>query len=521
MKVISLLKEKYHAPLMSKVNVTIFLCLILFIGAFLRLCYLSTPSFSSDDIKSIETIEKAGIGSIVGDALKRGHPPFYFIILHYWTSMFGFSEFALRLPTAIFGILSVFVIFRLSSLVFDNKTALISALLLAVNPEHFFSSYALKQYTLTVMLGLLSIYLLLTALKEHRTMLWIAFGIANVALLCTHYSATFILLTEIFYIAIVFRKYRYTLQIFLTTTGISLLVVVLLLFLQERSLQLFFEPRWIAKLTLEKILNIFTSFIAGFYIKIPENGVVFTDTIHFKNQGLYIDALPFPAKIGILTYFIFFLLLGLKARARDVPLTKPISLTEDYKPLIYTWAIIPILANLLIEYFSLHFARQEFVPARYHLFWSCSILLLIARGFVAIGKLRFICLILLISISIHLFPIITAESNPRRLNWKGVANRLREMVSDGETVHFLSSNFASLPLRYYYKGDIYIGLDKVFEKITPSVMGGRSEGVFLIKAGESNLPVGLTRNLDMFYINKEEVKQFYHINITHCWKPRF
>lgn len=501
MKAISLLKEqKYHT--------TILLCLIIFIAAFLRLYSLSTPSFSSDDIKSIEKSEKVCVSTIVEGAKRGGHHLLYFLVLHYWRLMAGSSEFALRLPTAIFGILSVFVLFKLSSLIFDNKTSLIGALLLAVNPEHFFPSFALKQYTLTLLLALTSLYLLLRAFRESRTILWTAFGISNVALLYTHKSAIFVVLTEIFYIAIVYRKYKYTWQIF-SSIGIIFIILVTLFFTQKRYLQIFSEPRWIATPTVETFLNVLSSFVAGFYIKIPETGIIFADSIHFQNQSLYIDALPLPAKIGIFAFFSFFLLLGIFKYFGQR------TTSDGYKPLIYTWATIPILSAYGISFLF----YPIFGPARYHLFWSCSILLLIAKGLASIGKLRFVCPILFITVCIHLFPIVTRESNPRTLDWKGVANYLCETVSDGETVHFLPNNFASYPLRYYYKEEIYTGVDEVFKKITPNVMGGGSKGVFLIEMGKKNIPKGMVRGLNMFYTNKD-VKQFYNIEVTHYWNRK-
>ncbi len=502
MKSIFLLKEQ-------KYNTTIILCLIIFIAAFLRLYSLSTPSFSSDDIKSLETFKRVGVGNIIQDAINRAQPPFYFIILHYWTLLAGFSEFPLRLPTAIFGVLSVFVLFKLASLIFDNKTALIGALLMAVNPEHFFLSFALKQYILTVLLALLSIYLLLKALQERRTIYWIAFGISNIALFCTHYSAILVVLTEIIFVAIAYRKYKYTIQ-FLSATVVICLLVVTLFFLQKWYLLI--PPasfRWIGSPTLEAFLNVLSSFIAGFCIKIPEEGIIFADNIYFKNQGPYIDALPIPAKIVIFAFFSFFLLLGIFKHFWQQ------TTSDGYKPLIYIWATVPILSNYAISF--LFFSTIG--PTRYQLFWSCSILLLIARGFAAIGKLRFVYPILFIAICIHLLPILTKESNPRMLNWKGVANYLRETVSDGETIHFLSNEWASIPLRYYYKKDIYTGIEEVFKKITPDVRGGGSKGVFLIEAEEDIVPVGMTKSLKLLYTNKD-VKQFYYIKVTHYWNQK-
>lgn len=527
MKSISLLKDqKYHTAIL--------LCLIIFIAAFLRLYYLTEPSFSSDDIKSIEKSEKICASTLVEWTKRGGHHLFYYLVLHYWKLMAGSSEFALRLPTAIFGILSVFAFFKLSSLIFDNKTSLIGTLLLAVNPEHFFPSFALKQYTLALLLALTSLYLLLMALRKPRTMLWIAFGICNVVLLYTHKSAIFVVLTEIVYIAIVYRKYKYSWQIF-SSIGVIFLILIALFFLQKRYLQIFSEPRWLAMPTFETFLRVLYSFIAGFYIKIPEKGIIFADAIYFKNQGLYIDALPLPAQIGILAFFSFFLLLGIFKYFGQR------TTSDGYKPLIYTWAIVPILSAYGISFLF----YPIFGPTRYHLFWSCSILLLIARGFATIGKLRFVCPILLIAVCIHLFPIITKESNPRILNWKGVANYLRETVSDGERVHFIASgtyrertykrvldgeiihfipsDFVSLPLRYYYKGDVYIGIDEVFKKIAPNADVGRSKGIFLIEVGkplEKTMSFDImTESLNMFFANKD-VKQFHYIKVTHYWNQK-
>lgn len=507
MKSIALLKEqKYHT--------TIPLCLIIFLAAFLRLYYLSTPSYSVDDIMSIRKINEISAEFIAREALNKSRPMFFFIILHYWKLFVNSSEFALRLPTAIFGILSVFVLFKLAKLIFDNKTALIGALLLAVNPEHFFFSCMLKQYTLTTLLALTSVYLLLRALKERHAILWIAFCISNVVLLYTHNSAIFVVLTEMVYMAIIYRKQKYNWRI-CSSICIIFILLVALFFAQKRYTQIFSEPRFLEPPTLGTFFNVFSSFTAGFYIMKPKWGIVFTDAMHFNHQSPYIEALPLPARISILALFSILLLLGIYKYFWNGKPKTPISSTDNYKPLISNWGIIPILAAYAISYLF----WPTFGVTRYHLFWSCSILLLIAKGIASIGKLRFICPIIFIVICIHLFPIITAESNPRRLDWKGVANYLEETVSDGETVHFLSEGLALLPLGYYYKEDIYFGIQSIFKKITPSIKGDYSKGVFLIEVEKSNLPVGLTENLDMFY-SKKDVKQFYHINVTHYWKSK-
>ncbi|MDJ0532504.1 MAG: glycosyltransferase family 39 protein [Xenococcaceae cyanobacterium MO_207.B15] len=59
--------------------------------------------------------------------------------------LFGLNEFAARLPAAFTGILTVLVIYYLVKELFDNKTALIASLLLAISPWHIqFSRIAFR-----------------------------------------------------------------------------------------------------------------------------------------------------------------------------------------------------------------------------------------------------------------------------------------------------------------------------------------------------------------------------------------
>ncbi|MDJ0575704.1 MAG: glycosyltransferase family 39 protein [Xenococcaceae cyanobacterium MO_234.B1] len=59
--------------------------------------------------------------------------------------LFGLNEFSARLPAAFAGILTVLVIYYLVKELFDNKTALIASLLLAISPWHIqFSRIAFR-----------------------------------------------------------------------------------------------------------------------------------------------------------------------------------------------------------------------------------------------------------------------------------------------------------------------------------------------------------------------------------------
>jgi len=49
------------------------------------------------------------------------NPPFYYFFLHFWIKLFGNSEISARLPSIIFGILSVFLLVEIAKLLGIKK----------------------------------------------------------------------------------------------------------------------------------------------------------------------------------------------------------------------------------------------------------------------------------------------------------------------------------------------------------------------------------------------------------------
>jgi len=55
------------------------------------------------------------------------HPPFYYVLLHYWITVFGTSESAVRLLSALFGVLAIPMIYLVSRQLFDKEAGLVDA----------------------------------------------------------------------------------------------------------------------------------------------------------------------------------------------------------------------------------------------------------------------------------------------------------------------------------------------------------------------------------------------------------
>src|SRR5574340_131093 len=49
------------------------------------------------------------------------HPPFYYLLIKYWTSVFGYSEIVLRIPSLVFGIGTIYITYLIAKKLFNPE----------------------------------------------------------------------------------------------------------------------------------------------------------------------------------------------------------------------------------------------------------------------------------------------------------------------------------------------------------------------------------------------------------------
>ena len=116
------------------------------------------------------------------------HPPFYYLILHFWIKIFGISEFSLRFPSYLFGVGFLILTFFWVRKNINKKTAIMSTLLIAITPIIIRYQQEVRAYTLLPFLLLLFFILLENWLingftKKNRVFIIIT----GTLLLYTHY----------------------------------------------------------------------------------------------------------------------------------------------------------------------------------------------------------------------------------------------------------------------------------------------------------------------------------------------
>ncbi|HBC72909.1 MAG: Glycosyl transferase family protein [Candidatus Amesbacteria bacterium GW2011_GWB1_47_19] len=184
---------------MAKTNRYLPILIILLLGLGLRLININ-QSFWLDEAS------QANLSSLPLHQIWYGrggdfHPPLFYFLVHTWL-IFGRSEIWLRTLPLTFGIANIFIIYLLARDLFpqmESKIRYLSALLLAISPFHIYYSQELRMYSLLCLLGTMSMYFFF----RRRYLLLSVF---NTLLLYTHYSAIFLIATQLIYVVMYSRK---------------------------------------------------------------------------------------------------------------------------------------------------------------------------------------------------------------------------------------------------------------------------------------------------------------------------
>lgn len=126
--------------------------------------------------------------------LQEPHPVASYFVQRAWLTVAGNSEFALRFPSAWFGVLAVALLLRLGlRLGFRRGPALLAMLLLTISPYAVWHAQDARMYSMSLALTIAAVWLGIETLQRQR----VAWGLAYTAVawlaLHTHYYAVFVL----------------------------------------------------------------------------------------------------------------------------------------------------------------------------------------------------------------------------------------------------------------------------------------------------------------------------------------
>lgn len=392
---------------------------ILSLGLILRLISLNQSLWLDEAINVMAAKSYSFLGILTEYAKADFHPPLYFAIIWIWTKLFGFSEIIVRLPSVIFGLLTIWLVYLTGRKVYSKKLGILAAFLLALNPLHIYYSQEARMYSLATLAVGLNFLLFIKLIKNEKVnFIFIIFS--DLLILMSDYVAYLVFPAQLLFILLLKKNYL------LKKWSISLLIALIVssfwipVFLNQINIGYRVSsdiPLWkitVGSFDVKNIVLTYIKFIIG--------------RISYPDKLIYAGMLmPICLLSG------YFLLRGIGF------------ISVFNRKLLLTWLIIPTLLasliSLLVPIYS-YFRLLFLLPA---------FLILISFGILSLKKYQNI--FLMVFIFIEIFATLTYLVNPvfQREDWRGLVTFLKS--KQNMNILFESSG-SFLPFDYYANNQI-------------------------------------------------------------------
>lgn len=184
--------------------------LVTLLAVILRAVRLGSRDYWHDEVHNLLKAEQLHDVIFEGD-LVSNHPPLYTILVWSWRHVgLDYSEWTMRTLPLVLGVCGVIAIYFLGRLLFDHRSALMGAFLLAISPFHVLHSQDLKVYILLPFTCVLTVYFLYRAASTNRPIHWTLYGLsAGVACYSDLFAGPFLVAINLWFLLQLGRRPHY------------------------------------------------------------------------------------------------------------------------------------------------------------------------------------------------------------------------------------------------------------------------------------------------------------------------
>ncbi|MFC1653806.1 glycosyltransferase family 39 protein [Patescibacteria group bacterium] len=177
--------------------------IIIFILSFLVRLIGANQSLWLDE--AAQAIESARPFSEQLDIIHDFQPPLFHYIVHFFHQVSS-ADWWLRLASIIPGVLTIVFAYKIAEELFNKKAALITGILGAISPYHYYFSQELRPYSLATMAGTMSMYYFFKLTKSKSKKVNLGYIISTAVGLYSTYVFPFILAAQLLIVIYSFSK---------------------------------------------------------------------------------------------------------------------------------------------------------------------------------------------------------------------------------------------------------------------------------------------------------------------------
>lgn len=399
---------------------------IFLLALILRIYNLGGESYWLDEIYSIRTSRLNAVDILNEIALSgENNPPLYFILLHYWTVIFGESEFASRILSALIGSFSVFLIYLFGKELINKNTGLLAALILAVSPLQIYYSQEARAYILLVLITLANNYFFFRLTRSYNVKLVSGYVLTGAILIYTHYFWFFYIAAQNIYI---FTKLSLNLKGEWpgARRWILLQLVLLIIFLPEL-----------------RLLLTAGAISGGFWIEKPHIKTVLWLFLEFSGSYPLLVLFFILSLFMVLTDFGMFSKRSLHKIFSRSDNSSCIKMDRTY--LLVVFLFVPIILSFVVSV-----TLKPIFLSRYLIGSSPALYLLVAAGIdrLEIGKVKIVIIALITGLS--LVQVYRGYVTIDKHQWRDAAEYLDKNAAGGDLI-VITPDYETESLKYYLK----------------------------------------------------------------------
>lgn len=398
--------------------------LILILALILRIIKLNQSLWLDEAINVLAVKSNTFVDLITKYSIGDFHPPLYHLILRITVLIFGTSEIIVRMPSVLFGVITVFLIYIIGKELYDKKTGIIAAILIATSPLHIYYSQEARMYSLAAFCASLAVYFFLRVIKTDQLIYWVGFMAASVLMLYSDYLPYFLIPTFMIFLFIHRSKFK-ILKTFIPSILLIFIFLSPWLYLLPNQLKTGIlaakdSPAWadiVGSPDIKDIPLTFTKFTVG--------------RISYHNDFIY--ALVFSPVA------VFVALMFAASLFRISP----------RRSFVYFWLLFPLLLSFVVGFFIPIFSYFRYIfllPAFY---------LIIAAGINTIkwAKWNRITLFIILIVNSASIFIYFSNRNFQREDWRAATGYVQQNAKENSIVLFESAD-PFTPFDYYNQGKV-------------------------------------------------------------------
>lgn len=439
-------------PFNIRVHPALVLMLILAGATFLRLYHIGEKPVWYDEAVSIAHAERPL--EFYFSSPRVNYKPAYFFFLNRWMLLFNEDVFFLRFFSVIWGVFNIFVIYKLSSELFDRKTGILSAFLLSISVFHIFHCQQIRQFSIVALFATLSVYYFLRYFRSSRWLDLAALAVINIILIHIYPTGYCVVFCEGIAAFLYFRG-ELLRRWLLLLLAVGVVAFRWSIVIEKQHIKEMVW--WISKPDFRSFVETFHTFSWG-------GGRYGLDDFNIIPNH--------PWLMGLLSLIYLAMLTRGFMRNKE---------GEVGVSVIILWLLIPIGALFVASLIG----NVSFYAIKHTMISLPAFCILSAKGLSGLGR-AWRAIILGLIIFLSLFPLSAMYNNDFAPDWKGSTSFLRENINQGDTVIISSLSEVIIFMYYFERKERSLEDVDIYGRINAD-----SSYSNVFRAGNDNLIIGV------------------------------